>query len=327
MSTAVTTFNPAQLPTFAKGRTSVGALTKALAGGGEGGFAKRISIKGGVFRLVVSGKEVAQIDERFLDVVIVNAAPKISRVYYAKEWKADEAASAPSCWSSDGDAPDKEVANKQSVACANCPQNVKGSGNGDTRACRYQHRIAVVLANDMEGDIMQVALPAKSLFGKEENGLYPLQSYARWLASQNIEANEVVTRMRFDTSVESPKLFFKTMRWLSDEEFEMASEQSKKPDAVEAVKLTVSQVDGGKPEDKEQFEQAKPEKAPPAAKAAPPDPDEEPPPPPPAKRKAAAGKAEKPAEEPVVRKGKDEAKPPAERASISKLVDEWDTDD
>jgi acyl carrier protein len=42
--------------------------TLAVAGGG-GRQSKRISIKGGVFRLVFNGKEVSQIDERYLDVV------------------------------------------------------------------------------------------------------------------------------------------------------------------------------------------------------------------------------------------------------------------
>jgi hypothetical protein len=36
---------------------------------GGNSFGKRISIKGGVFRLLASGKEIAAIDERYLDVV------------------------------------------------------------------------------------------------------------------------------------------------------------------------------------------------------------------------------------------------------------------
>ena len=78
----VAVFNPSQVPAFAKKRGQLSAVAKALAGG-VGGGGKRISIKGGVFRLVAGGKEVAAIEERYLDVVIVNAAPKeIGRAHF-----------------------------------------------------------------------------------------------------------------------------------------------------------------------------------------------------------------------------------------------------
>ena len=60
--------------------------TKAVAGSGVGG-AKRISIKGGVFRKFVGGKEVGAIDERHMDIVFVRMAHDPSRTYYAKVYK------------------------------------------------------------------------------------------------------------------------------------------------------------------------------------------------------------------------------------------------
>ena len=71
-------FNPNQTPAFAR-KGELSALAKSLTGGAGGGGGKRISIKGGVFRLMADGKEITSIDDRHLDVVIVNAAPKISR--------------------------------------------------------------------------------------------------------------------------------------------------------------------------------------------------------------------------------------------------------
>lgn len=240
--TNMTVFNPTQLPAFAR-HAEPGALTKALAGGG-GGFGDRLSIKGGVFRLIHDGKEVGQIDERHIDVVFVNAAPKVSRVYYIKKWDPDSEAVPPTCWSADGEKPDADVTEPQSANCASCPQNVAGSGEGEMRACRFQQRVAVVLADDIDGKVMQLGLPARSIFGKEENGAYPLQAYARWLAAQNIEANMVVTRMRFDTKVEQPKLLFRTIRWLTEDEYESAKEQGVSPSAVRAVEFTVAKLDG-----------------------------------------------------------------------------------
>jgi hypothetical protein len=62
-------------------------------------------------------------------------------------------------------------------------------------------------------------VPAKSVFGKEEGDNRALQAYARHLGAQNIDPSEVITRMKFDTKSEAPKLFFKAMRWLTDDEF------------------------------------------------------------------------------------------------------------
>jgi hypothetical protein len=54
----------------------------------------------------------------------------------------------------------------------------------------------------------------------------------------------LITRMKFDTKAPVPKLFFKAMRWLSDEEFETTSEKGKSPEALKAITMTVSQQDG-----------------------------------------------------------------------------------
>ncbi len=100
----VVAFNPSQVPEFAK-TGALSPLAKTLAGGGGGQSGKRISIKGGVFRLISDGKEVAAIEDRFLDVVVVAAASKISRTYYGEAYNPDNPAP-PACWSADGEKPD-----------------------------------------------------------------------------------------------------------------------------------------------------------------------------------------------------------------------------
>lgn len=233
-------FNPAaNRPAFAtKGELS--AVTKALAGGGASG--KRVSIKGGVFRLIADGKEVAAIDERYLDVVIVNAAPKVARTMYEGTYD-DANAAAPICWSSDGVTPDTGVKSPCATSCATCPNNQKGSGQGDTRACRFSQRVAVVLANDIDGEVMQLSLPATSIFGKAEGDNRPLQDYARFHAAQGNDISMMVTRLKFDTAVATPKLFFKAMRWLEADEFETTSAKGASIEAIQAITLTVSQQD------------------------------------------------------------------------------------
>jgi len=243
----LTVFNPAQVPDFAR-NNELSETALALTGGGTGGSVKRISIKGGVFRLMSGGKEIASIEDRHLDVIIVKAAPKVSRIFYAGAYDKDAAAAPPDCWSNDGEKPDAGAKNKQSQTCLSCPQNQAGSGQGNSRACRYQQRLAVVLENNPGGDVMQLTLPATSVFGKEDGDKRPLQAFARHLALSNppINPEQIVTRMKFDTKAESPKLFFSPVRWLTNDEYAVVKTQAESTDASRAVVMTVAQTDGVK---------------------------------------------------------------------------------
>jgi hypothetical protein len=158
--------------------------------------------------------------------------------------------------------------------------NVKGSGQGDSKACRFSQRLAVVLANDIGGDVMQLTLAATSIFGKEEGEKRPLQAYARYLAAQNINPETLVTQLRFDTKAAVPKLFFKPVRWLEDDEYALAVEKGQSASAKMAVTMTVSkpqekapQLEGKKPTLKAEpkaeadDEVDEPEKRKPASKA------------------------------------------------------------
>lgn len=328
MANEVTLFTPSARPDYALAKQEVSSLTKSLQGGG--GFSgKRISIKGGVFRLVADGKEVASIEERYLDVVFVRAAEHVGRTYYGTEYDEDNP-TAPLCWSADGAKPDAKANTPQSEQCATCPQNVKGSGKDDSRACRYSQRVAVVLANDVEGDVLQLNIPAASLFGKEEGGNLPLQAYARLLAAQNANMEQFITRLKFDVKASSPKLFFKPMRWLTSEEYAVAQEKGQTPEAVQAVIMTVAQMD-------KVVSVVPPKPAPqPVAKAAPqPAPvaqDDEPPAPAPTvgkpKRAPKKSATEAPAPEPTLRTA-----PPAPaagmppRQTVAAVAAQWGEDD
>ena len=319
----VALFNPSQVPAFAR-KAEMSDIAKALAGGGAAS-GKRVSIKGGVFRLISAGKEIAAVDERFLDVVIVKAAPKVARVFYAAKYDKDATATAPDCQSNDGDTPDPKSKNKQSDTCASCDQNVAGSGNGNTRACRYQQRLAVTLANNIEGDVMQLSLPATSIFGKEDGDNRPLQAYARWLVAQGVDPSTVVTRMKFDTASESPKLFFKAMRWLTDDEFAEATKQGSTAEAKKAITMDAAGMDMGKPAD------ALKGTAPSKAKVLPVselfDEEEAPAPAPKAKAKAKPAPVveDEEDEEPVVKKAA-AAKPTAVpgKKALADVVADWD---
>lgn len=276
------------VPAYLKGLED--DTTAALAGGSGGGM-RRISIKGNVFREMIGSKEYRVSEERSIGVVIIKAAPKNYRTYFEGSYVEGENR-APTCWSVDEQTPAPEVPEdqRQSDRCMNCPQNIKGSGQGESRACRYKRHIAVLLEGEVEKrEVYQVILPATSVFGDGEKGKLPLTAYARHLQAHGTPIAGVITEMRFDTSVPTPKLVFKPVRSVTEEELEVIREMRNSPEAEEAIKMTVAP-----PKPKEAlFEAPAPAPAPKAVKAAKPAPvevEEETPEP----KKAASKKPEVP---------------------------------
>jgi len=208
----------------------------------------RLSIRGGVFRKVVNGQEIGELEDRFLNVVIVKSAP-VSRTYYADAYVAGQTV-APTCWSADTSVgrPSEDVPseNLQSGTCFDCPQNIKGSGMGESRACRFQQRIALLLA-DQDGtvrsnEIYQLTLPATSVFGDDKQKM-GLQTYAKLLNTQKAPLASVLTELRFDTASSTPKLVFKPIRPLEKEELGMAIDSQKNPDTIRLITLSVKPKD------------------------------------------------------------------------------------
>jgi len=234
---------PTNLPSYLKDATT--ATTVALAGGESSGF-KRISIKGNVFRLMESGQQVAESDERFMRIVVVDVAPATGRSYYAGSYKEGEN-SGPTCWSSDSVKPDESVEEPQAVTCGACPNNVDGSGQGGRgRACRYAHKISVVLADDIEGDIYAMNIPATSFYGKGQakTGM-PLQAYAKYLATGKLPIESIVTEMRFDSNSPVPKLLFKAAGMLPEEKFGVIMQRKEETASKIAVGKTKRDSGGG----------------------------------------------------------------------------------
>ena len=216
-------------------------VTNALAGESLG--MRRISIKGNVFREMIGGKEYRVSEERSMNVVIIKAAPKVSRTYFSGSYTEGEAVK-PTCWSSDSQKPDADVKNKQSINCLSCPQNIKGSGQGDSRACRYQQRLAVVIDGEIDREeVYQLVLPPTSVFGEGDKGKLPLQAYAKFLKREEAPMSGVVTEMKFDLGSPVPKLFFRPIRPVTEEEWEVIQTLKDSEDAKKAIELTVSQAD------------------------------------------------------------------------------------
>ena len=277
--------------------------TSALAGS-EGGQ-RRISIKGGVFREMIGNKEVRTSDDRAVNVVIIKAAQSMHRTYFEGTYVEGQNAS-PTCWSSNNQTPDASVPadQKQAAKCMDCAQNIKGSASqGDGRACRFQQRIAVLLEGETaKREVYQVICPATSVFGDGEKGKLPLQAYGRHLKAHNTPVAGVITEMRFDTASPTPKLIFKPVRPITEDEYNDVEATRNSAEADEAIKLTVVI----KPKD---------EFAPAAAPAPKPKVETKPE----AKAKVEAEEVEEPK-----KAAPKKSAPPAEAPSLGELVKGWD---
>jgi hypothetical protein len=312
--------NSNQLPAHLL-RGELSETTKSLMGGGSN---KRISIEGGAFRMLVGGQEVSVIDDRFLNIIVVRAADHNSRTFYEGTY-VKGAKAKPSCWSDDSVTPHEDVKAPQSAKCQTCPQNIKGSGaNADSRACRYQRRLAVVLENDVQGDIYAMSIPAASLFDQGEGRKMGLQQYARFLGGHGVDVNAVVTEMRFDTNATAPKLTFSAVRPLEEGEYENIRLRKDEPAAIDAVTMTVGQLDEAAPATQAQAPAPAPVQAPAPAPVQTPKPRPRPTP------QASGFKVESdtpvspaatPVEEPTVRETPKQAVP-----NINAMLNEWGGD-
>lgn len=242
MANEVSLFQQA-VPDYAK-EAQLDDMTKAL--GGSTGL-KRISIRGKRFRLVVNGEEITKSNADAMNVVVVNGTRYVSRKFYAGAYVPGEAAP-PDCWSNDGEKPDASIKAPQHSNCQDCPMNIKGSGQGDSRACRFEKRLAVVLADDVGGSVYQLLLPSKSYFGKSDNtNAMPFEQYAKYVASQGYNINMIATEMKMDEDSDQPKLTFRAVGFLTREQWEIAKQQGNSTEAKQAVVMTAYDADKAKP--------------------------------------------------------------------------------
>lgn len=199
----------------------------------------------GTFRRVINGEQIGKAIRGEFNAIIIDALPKVSRSFYAADYDPEAKPTLPDCWSNLGDKPEPNVPNRQSINCADCPQNVVGSGkNGKGRACRFQRRIALLLEGDTSGDVYQFNVPAKSLFGKGSGNVHPFESYHKFLAANRESLDTVVTNISYNLDAETMELQFAPQRGVTEEEYALVQEAQADPATHQLVVLTVAQADG-----------------------------------------------------------------------------------
>jgi hypothetical protein len=161
-----------------------------------------ISIKGNDFLAIVGDSEtkIADHDKKiglFIDIIVADMNPSLSKIYYAGEYdpKATEY-TAPDCWSDNGVGPSATALRPQSETCAACPMNVWGSSinkqtGKSSKACNDARKLAVILADDPQGQVYLLRIPPASLKN--------LATYGKLLDHNGDQLNFVITRVYFES--------------------------------------------------------------------------------------------------------------------------------
>ena len=168
---------------------------------GDGFQHPKISIRAGRYRLVEDGVETPVGIN--LDVVIVGANPKVSKIFYAKPYDGSADGVRPDCFSNDGVKPDASVTAPVANGCANCPHNVLGSkitpSGAKSKMCGDQRHLAVVPAAD-PNKVYALTVSVASMKN--------LREYFKELQNFGAVPEETVTELGFDDKVSFPKVTF-----------------------------------------------------------------------------------------------------------------------
>lgn len=214
--TTLVPFESAKVPAVLQ--QMFGEAGNDLVGNSAGSGFPVISIKGKVFHIQRGGERtlITKPGEddpaSSLEVVIVRANPKRSKVYYATGFTEGENAK-PTCYSNNGEKPEEDSQVKQHSQCVSCPHNQWGSkiteSGTKSKSCTDSRRLAIATVQT-PGDPMMLRVPAASIKNLEE--------YGKMLAARGLPPQAVVTKIGFDHSVAYPSLTFKPVAIIGDAE-------------------------------------------------------------------------------------------------------------
>ena len=225
MATNVIPFESAALPAHL--RSAAAEVNADLTSGVGGGFPV-LSILGKSFA-VVRGKERETITmdvggetmpAPWVDVVIIKANPHYSKIYYKEQYKPGDD-TPPTCYSNSGKAPELDAKDPQHKSCDLCPHNAWGSRISEEgskgKACQDARRVAVAPGGQLN-DPMLLRVPPASL--------RPLAEYGEMLAKRKVPYNAVLTRLKFDSEMATPKLVFEPKGFLTEAQYNEVAETS-----------------------------------------------------------------------------------------------------
>ena len=200
----------------------------------------------GTFRRIVNGEQLGKPVKTAMDVILINFLSDISRQFYAKAYDKNDDPTLPDCWSHDGKVPYENAPNIQSESCKACDQNIAGSGQGNSKKCRFLRRTAILLAGDpVPGSVYQLSIPATSLFGDKVPGnTQAFEQYLKLLTANNASPDRVVTRVTLDEESEFVMMNFTPIRPITQAELELVVAAQATPDSENYLVLTAAAADG-----------------------------------------------------------------------------------
>jgi len=175
----------------------------------------RISTRGKVFRLIVSGDEIAKARDK-IHVVILGVQPQhaMAKTFYKGTYSGEN--DPPTCSSTDGVRPDAWVNDKQASLCSECPQNVWGSAVSKAgkraKACRDSKRLMVVMAKDLKEQGEDATI---YILNVTVNSLKSLSTFGKELLAKKVPMSAVITTVTMVDDAEVPELTFSIAGFLN----------------------------------------------------------------------------------------------------------------
>lgn len=170
----------------------------------------------------------------YIDVVIVEGSPLLSKTYYEKGFDPNEFAR-PDCWSLDSVKPDPSspalqpgwAGHPTGPVCATCPQNVFGSKVSDAgkkiKACSDYRRVVVLMPHQIGAEMatpMGMRIPQSSLKN--------LKAHAELLMRYGVDYKAAISRLSF-TNEAFPQLQFTYVSVLTEQQWDWVQELAASP--------------------------------------------------------------------------------------------------
>lgn len=199
-----------QLPAHLLNR-QVRSLTEHASDGMGSSLPPHISIQGNSFTFIdAAGTEYQPV--LTFDATIVDASDVLCKRYHDKPY--DPSATTyepPACWSANGIAPSREAVKPQSLDCASCPHNERGSkisqiSGASMKACRDERWIAV-LVPQMPQMIFQLVITPGSF--------KTWKNYTEQYRNYGVELSLGLTRFSFQPKTNGV-ILFEQVGWVDE---------------------------------------------------------------------------------------------------------------
>ncbi len=174
----------------------------------------------------------------YIDVVVLQQAKVKSKSYY-KDYdpSGTSEGSRPICASLDGVIPDADVQEKQADTCALCPRNVWHTEvNGKKgRDCSDYKRLAVLLMPNQTKHLLGAPLMEPVFLRVPAGSLNNLSLMGEQMASQGWHFSSFITRVSFDPNEAHPKMVFRALQGLADNEAPVVLPLRLDPQAIRII--------------------------------------------------------------------------------------------